>query len=103
MSGWDLGTRRTSLYSPYLTLIGGVIAILGSFALLKRKKPMGFLLLIGGVITIFGGIMAYFDVKDIISGILIPEIFPDWGYGFYVCIVGGILALISGALSLKTK
>jgi len=103
VSGWDLRTWRTSPYSPYLTLIGGISAILGSFALLKWKRFAGFLLAIGGAIAIFGGTMAYFDVRAILFGGWIPEIFPDWGYGFYVCIVGGILALIGGTLSLKAK
>lgn len=103
VSGWDLRTFRTFPYSPYLTLIGGVIAMLGSFALLKGKRFVGFLLPIGGAIAIFGGVMAYFDVRAILFGGWIPEIFPDWGYGFYVCIVGGVLALIGGTLSLKAK
>jgi len=104
-SGWGLRTTRViSFYSPYPALAGGIIALLGGFALLKEKRPVGFLLPMGGITAIAGGAWGYFDVSAYLSRVgTVPELHLSSGYGFYVCIVGGVLALIGGTLSLKAK
>jgi len=104
-SGWYLRTTRIiSFYSPYPALAGSIIALLGGFALLKGKRPVGFLLPIGGIIAIAGGAWGYFDVSAFLSRVItVPEQHLSSGYGFYVCIVGGVLALIGGMLNLKAK
>ncbi|TKJ25650.1 MAG: hypothetical protein CEE41_04010 [Hadesarchaea archaeon B3_Hades] len=104
-SGWNLRTTRViSFYSPYPALAGGIIALLGGFALLNGKRPVGFLLPIGGITAIAGGLWGYFDVSAYLSRVVtIPELHLSSSYGFYICIVGGVLALIGGTLSLKTK
>jgi len=101
-SGWGL---RGEMNSPYLALAGGIIALLGGFALLKGKRPVGFLLPMGGIIAIAGGAWGYFDVSAYLSQIEPGafELFSGFDYGFYVCTAGGILALIGGALSLKAE
>ena len=77
---------------------------MGGFALLNGKKPVGFLLPMGGIIAIAGGLWGYSDVSAYISRVVtIPELHLSSSYGFYVCIVGGVLALIGGTLSLKAK
>lgn len=104
-SGWELRTTQViSFYSPYSALAGGIIAVLGAFALLVGKRPICFLLPIGGIIATAGGAWGYLDVSAYLSRVItIPELHLSSGYGFYICIVGGILALIGGVLSLKMK
>ncbi|KUO41260.1 MAG: hypothetical protein AVW06_01615 [Hadesarchaea archaeon DG-33-1] len=89
VSGWDVTSAGSY---PYVILVGGIIALLGSLvALLAIKiKNISYLILLGGIIAILGWIWAAIEVTD-------------WSlvsYGFYVCLVGSILALI-GSMSVR--
>lgn len=97
-SGWDLkDLRLLGITSPYLVLAGGIIALLGSLILLKARGLIGFLLPMGGIIAIIGGIRGYFDANAIWSGGIPDIIIPtSANYGVYVCIIGGVLALVGG-------
>ena len=91
-SGWDY---TAAVSYPYVILLGGILALLGGLiALLAVKiKNISYLILLGGIIAILGWIWAATDVGD-------------WSlvtYGFYTCLVGGILALISGIMSVRAK
>lgn len=91
-SGWDMATREVeSVTYPYVTVIGGVIALIGALAAFGHKTA-GYLLPIGGIIALIGWVWAATDVGD-------------WSlvtYGFYVCLTGGILALV-GSAGLRVK
>lgn len=91
-SGWDIATAAVGAESyPYVALAGGILALIG--ALLSTKtKSIGYLLPLGGIIAIIGAGWGFSDISGITG--------MDVGYGVYVCIVGGILALI-GSLGLK--
>jgi len=87
VSGWD-ATAMTS--APYIILLGGVLALLGGLGLLANQKALGYLVPIGGIVAILGWAYAVADAGTL-SG---------FAYGFYACLVGGIIALI-GSLGLK--
>lgn len=91
ISGWDI-TAGASY--PYVILLGGILALLGGLAALLaiKIKNISYLILLGGIIAILGWIWAATDIVD-------------WSlvsYGFYTCLVGGILALI-GSMSIRCK
>lgn len=94
-SGWDMATAEYGAVTyPYVILVGGIIALLGSLAALlaTKVKNIGYVILLGGIIAILGWIWAATEVTD-------------WSlvsYGFYVCLVGAILALIGG-VSVRAK
>jgi hypothetical protein len=103
-SGWDIVTavgpeimgcpRGAALFlAPILVMIGGFVALAGGIDMLIGRG-MGFLLPIGGILALIGGVWGLTDVGGLaaIFGI-------STGYGIYVGIIGGILALI-GTLSL---
>jgi len=91
LSGWDI--RAGGSY-VYVILIGGIIALLGGIVALADVKieKIGYLVLLGGILAILGWIWAATDIGD-------------WSavtYGFYTCLVGAILAIISG-MSVRGK
>jgi hypothetical protein len=82
-SGWD---GRSGTSQVYVILIGGVLAVIGAVVALAGVKHINYLVPIGGAIAIIGWAWAA-EQAGTLSG---------WGYGFYMCFVGGILALIGG-------
>jgi hypothetical protein len=74
-------------------MIGGFVALAGGIDMLIGRG-MGFLLPIGGMLALIGGIWGLTDVGGLAALFGIST-----GYGIYVGIIGGILALI-GTLSL---
>jgi hypothetical protein len=103
-SGWDIVTavgpeimgcpRGAALFlAPILVMIGGFVALAGGIDMLMGRG-MGFLLPIGGILALIGGIWGLTDVGGLAALFGIGT-----GYGIYVGIIGGILALI-GTLSL---
>lgn len=83
-----------------LALVGGIIALIGAIGLLVGKRIIGFLLPIGGILAIAGAGWGFADVSNAIAGAGVTGATVSVGYGIYVCIVGGILALI-GTVGLK--
>ncbi len=95
ISGWDLASLA-SIFGEvatyvYLVLLGGVLALIGSIALLLGKRGVAYVLPLGGRITIAGWGWTFVTFGG-------PE---AAAYGFYFCIFGGILALI-GSIGLKS-
>ena len=83
VSGWD---GRSGTSQVYVILIGGVLAAIGAVVTLAGVKKINYLVPIGGIIAVIGWAWAV-ERAGTLSG---------WAYGFYVCFVGGILALIGG-------
>ncbi len=107
-SGWD---ATAGMAAPYLALAGGILALLGGLGLLMGKRGLGFLLPIGGILAIAGSAWAFVDINAAIAGVaaVIVQIEAlggsasvGVGYGLYLSIVGGVMALI-GSLGLKGK
>ncbi len=90
-SGWDLARTWApalgeSANYVYVVLAGGIIALIGALVAFGHKTA-GYLLPLGGLIALGGWGWAASDVGD-------------WSlvtYGFYVCLVGAILALVGSA------
>jgi hypothetical protein len=93
-SGWDMATAAVGSVSyPYVIVVGGIIALVGALgALGTQSKGIGYLLPLGGLVALGGWGWAASDVAD----------WSAVSYGFYVCLVGAILALV-GSLSLRGK
>jgi len=90
-SGLDVATDANEVY-PYLALAGGVLGLVGGLGALSGRKGLGYLLPLGGIIAIAGAGWGFADISGTTGA--------DVGYGVYVCLVGGILALL-GSLGLK--
>jgi len=87
-SGWDLiRTAPLDHIGILLLLIGGVSVLLGAITSVFRVKNAVYLILVGGILAVFG----------------IPvSIGSSLSYGYYTCLVGSILCVISGVVGLKT-
>ena len=89
-SGWDF---TAAVSYPYVILVGGIIALVGGLVVLGAKiDQAGYLIPVGGILAIAGWGWAVADAGTL-SG---------FAYGFYACLVGGILALI-GTLGVISK
>ncbi|MFN4133281.1 MAG: hypothetical protein ACK4GQ_02800 [Candidatus Hadarchaeales archaeon] len=105
-TGFDILVRvgASDAWPVAVSLLGGVLALLGAIGLLAAKRVLGFLLPIGGILAIAGAGYAATKIAEFAGGIGgggIP-ISINIGIGIYLCIIGGVLALI-GTLSLKGK
>jgi hypothetical protein len=88
VSGWDM---RVLVSYPYVVLLGGILALIGGLlALMTKIKGVEYLVPVGGIIAVLGWVWAVADAGTL-SG---------FSYGFYACLVGGILSLI-GLLGVK--
>jgi hypothetical protein len=85
VSGWD-GRFSFGESQVYVIFIGGVLAAIGAIVALAGVKKINYLIPIGGIIAVIGWAWAV-ELAGTLSG---------WAYGFYLCLVGGILALIGG-------
>ena len=97
LSGWDVLSASVSDYIYVrLVLIGGILALVGGLVMVSpiMVKIIGYLIPLGGILAIIGGI--WFAV-DISSGG-----WPYVTYGYFACLVGGILGLVGG-LGLRGK
>jgi len=101
VSGLDV---RTGIAAPYIVLIGGILALVGGIGMLATKmKAVGYLLPIGGILALVGGIWGFVKVVDAICALFgFSGSGVSVGYGIYLGIVGGVLALVS-SLGLKGK
>ena len=86
-----LGFIRYLPAAPFMVLIGGVLALAGGAATIANKMSRyRYLIPIGGLLVVLGCVWVI-SWANTLSG---------FAYGFYACLVGGILALI-GTLGLK--
>ena len=99
VSGWDAARVWAPLMGKsanyvYVILIGGILALIGGIGILVIKiKVLEYLVPIGGILAIAGWGWCVADAGTL-SG---------FAYGFYACLVGGIIALISGILRALAK
>lgn len=90
-----------------LVLVGGILALVGGISMLGAEmKGLNHLLPIGGLLALLGGIWAAARVVQISGAIsslssVIGSGGASVGYGIFVGIIGGILALI-GSLGLRS-
>lgn len=117
VGGMDNGADGT------FTLIAGIVAVVVAVVLILKvdlKKPMGAVLVIAGLI---GGGVALYDLSQVndvkqeaidaaggslaAAGIdtgVLDEVFDvSAGIGIWVCIAGGVVAIIGGAMALASK
>lgn len=87
-SGMDWNQGKVILLGGILALVGGIVAL----AVKTAPSAVGYLIPIGGILAIAGWGWAVADAGTL-SG---------FAYGFYACLVGGILALI-GTLGVISK
>lgn len=89
----------TSVF-PYLALSGGALSLIGALAALApaRIRRLDALLLVGGLSAVVGAgwgftatVIGHFWAFDV-------ELITSHGYGLYLCLIGGILSFIAGAL-----
>jgi hypothetical protein len=113
--GWDMAKGETTIMgvpvpgpkepSPYVVLAGGILALVGVFgAVVMRTKKLSILIMMGGLIAILGAIWGFSVIQT--GTVTFPDIGPvdsSYGYGLYLCLVGGILALIGGIMGVKAK
>jgi len=117
-SGWDLAKGRVTIITevngqsvmrtirgegkdyPYVALAGGVFVLVGALGLLVfpgvPKKTL--LLAIGGILAIIGAGWGFSGIET--GTVLVATV--NYGYGLYLCLIGGVLGLL-GALGLKRK
>jgi len=89
MSGWDFIREYPSGSIGYLLLlIGGVLVLLGGTTLAFKIKSAVYLVLVGGILAIFGMNINVYS-------------WSDMGYGYYMCLVGSIVSVVSGIVGLK--
>ena len=96
--------------SPYIVLVGGILALVGAIGALaigtKKAgvKKLSILLAIGGLIAILGAGWGFSVVETgTVSLFGFGTVSSSYGYGLYLCFVGGILALIGGIMGARAK
>lgn len=85
---------------PYVALVGGILVLVGALGLLMfHGVPRKTLLLaIGGILAIIGAGWGFSDIET--GTVLVATV--SYGYGLYLCLIGGVLGLLS-ALGLRRK
>ena len=98
-SGWDLtqGTEEAGsvgLKLPYFALVGGILAVVGSVLVLVKPGAVAKVLLaIGGILALIG--VAYgLTYADMGAATTVPGVSVGAGYGAYLVVIGGILAIL---------
>ena len=97
LSGWECAASVGITSAPYLSLIGGILAVVSAIGVLGTKvKAIGYLLPIGGILAIVG---AFWGLSSIGAW--------TWAgvassYGITVSINGGGLAIL-GAIGLVER
>lgn len=98
-SAWDSITESTVAGSQVgretycvLALVGGVLALIGALGVLASPgvKALAGILAIGGLLAIIGAGWGFSDIET--GTVLGIEV--SYGYGLYLCLVGGILGLV---------
>ena len=113
ITGWDMAKGETTIMgitvpgpeelSPYVVLVGGILALIGALGAAGVKK-LSILLAISGLIAIVGAGWGFSVVETgTVSLIGIGTVSSSYGYGLYTCLVGGILALIGGIMGIRAK
>lgn len=119
ITGWDMAKGETTIMgitvpgpsepSPYVVLVGGILALIGAIGALaagakKAGVKLSILLAIGGLIAIVGAGWGFSVVETgTVSLIGIGNVSSSYGYGLYMCLVGAILALIGGIMGARIK
>ena len=91
VSGWDrLSHSVSDATYVLLVLIGGILALVGGLVMVSqiKMKIIGYLIPLGGFLAIIGWIWVAVDIPA-----------GGWSlvsYGYYACLVGGILGLVGG-------
>jgi hypothetical protein len=95
-SAWD-GIRDSAVSYFTLALVGACVALVGALSALAapRVKALWAILAIGGILAIAGAAYGFFDIDTGTEG----GFLYGYGYGLYLTLIGGILALI-GSLGL---
>jgi ribosomal protein L40E len=89
VSGWDaLSASASDVPYVALLLVGGILALLGGLVavLVVKVRNIAYLISLGGILAILGWAWTVADAGTL-SG---------WAYGFWACLVGGILSVIGG-------
>lgn len=96
IAGAPFNVSVTGVY-PWLVLAGGALSLISALGTLAVKtKILKGLLVIGGVLAIIGSCWGFLDLLGE------PEILRvSIEYGLYLCIVGGLLALLGGAFMMR--
>jgi hypothetical protein len=86
---------------PYIALAGGVLALVGALGVLASpgKRILLAILVIGGLLAIIGAGLGFADIETgsetiTYSGTSMAAT-ASYGFGLYLCVVGGILGLIN--------
>jgi hypothetical protein len=95
-SAWD-GIKETAVSYFTLALVGSCVALLGALSALAapKVKALWAILAVGGILAIVGAAWGFSDIE---TGAEMGLSY-GYGYGLYLTLVGGILALI-GSLGL---
>jgi len=99
VSGWDLaqGTAATGdlgLKLPYFALVGGILAVVGSVLVLVKPGAVAKVLLaIGGILALIG-VAHGLTYADMGAAMTAPGVSMGAGYGAYMVVIGGILAIL---------
>jgi len=98
-SAWD-GIKDSAGSYFTVALVGACVALVGALSALAapRVKALWAILAIGGILAIAGAAYGFFDIETGTEGGFIY----GYGYGLYLTLVGGILALI-GSLGILLK
>lgn len=86
-SGWALNA-----IGAQIAFAGGFVGIIGALGELVKHTKLSYLLPLGGIIALTGAGWYYFEGS---GG---PWGNASVGFGPYICIAGGILALVTGAI-----
>lgn len=98
-TGWELANAEyfynitpegRNLY-PLVTLAGGIIGLIGSLGSFGTSiEKIEYLLPLGGIIAILSASWSFIDIIGLEGAAV--------GIGIYVCLIGGILALLSNLI-----
>jgi len=103
-SGWDFtqGTEiagpgyslTQTLKLPYVALVGGILAVVGSvLVFVKLSMVTRALLAIGGILALMG-VAFGLHMADVGGAIGSTPLSQGTGYGTYLVVIGGILAVL---------
>lgn len=90
LSGWDMIAKGAlDARLPYVTLVGGILAVIGAIiALVRPGKISAGLLAIGGILALIG-----VSIGPVVNDVGLGG-FEVMGYGGILVVVGGILAIL---------
>ena len=85
-----------------LAVVGGIVAIIGGVAsLLMENRIWLIVLIVGGLLALIGGGWGYSDITSEASTVGMTGASAGAGWGVYLGVLGGLLAIVGGILCLK--